>query len=320
VVSHAAKILADSLSPDGVPLTTFEVTMPRIVLAEFNTHRMFSRNSASSRAIPVKKMIEMVMENPYIPSSWGKNQKGMQADEVLDAKEQEKAEQVWLWARDAAVERAQQLRNIGTHKQLTNRLLEPFMWHTVIVTATEWDNFFHLRNNAQAHPDIQIIAKMMQELYEQREPRKLDYGQWHLPLIDPDTDVAVCRTMRAGRTLEECREALCKISIARCARVSYLTHDGKRDLQADLDLHDRLLESGHLSPFEHVARPMTEADVRDLDGIAVSRTTTHQEIDTPQVQYTGPVRTWHRWSGNFRGWVQYRKLIPNEADILGARK
>lgn len=183
-MSFAAKILADSLSPDGVRLTTFQTTFPRSILAEFNTHRMFSRNSASSRAIPVEKMIKMVMENPYVPPSWGKNQKGMQADTSFDhADDISFCEENWLHTRDLAVQKTKLLLDRGVHKQLTNRLLEPFMWHTCIVTATEWSNFFHLRNHKDAHPDIQIIARMMQELYESSEPKKLDYGEWHLPLV-----------------------------------------------------------------------------------------------------------------------------------------
>jgi thymidylate synthase ThyX len=301
-VSHAAKILAHSISPDGVPLTTFEVTFPRPILAEFNTHRMFSRNSASSRAIPVEKMIKMVLEHPYIPTHWGKNQKGMQADQEVDEVDQFKAQRRWLEARQLAVNMARELIDIGIHKQITNRLLEPFMWHTCIVTATEWDNFFHLRDNKDAHPEIQKIAHMMRELYESSEPKERDYGEWHLPLIDTDTDVDVCRTMRAGRSLDECRQVLAKISVARCARVSYLTHEGKRDIQADLDLHDKLLTSGHLSPFEHVARP-----AKVLVGNTLNEDATRGVFDKNAF-----------WCGNFRGWIQLRKLIPNEADILGA--
>lgn len=276
-----AKILADSISPDGVRLTTFEVTFPRIVLAEFNTHRMFSRNSASSRAIPVKKLIERVQGDPYIPTSWGKNQKGMQAGEDVPLSEQAFSRDVWLHARDNAVNDALLLLDSGIHKQITNRLLEPFMWHTVIVTATDWANFFHLRNNEMAHPDIQIPARMMQELYESQEPTFVDHDNWHLPLWGFEGDDAWWADAP-------------KISVGRCARVSYLTHDGKRDPAADIDLHNRLLTSGHMSPFEHVAKPMGPG------GIAIH----------PGALY----------SGNFRGWVQYRKTIPGEADMLNPER
>jgi len=301
-MGYSAKILADSVSPDGVRLTSFEVTFPRIVLAEFNTHRVFSRNSASSRAIPVEKMIERVMTDPYIPSSWGKNQKGMQAGEDLDAVSAEFAEGHWLSARNSAVAYAQKLLNEGVHKQLTNRLLEPFLYHTVIVTATEWSNFFHLRCNPMAHPDIQIPARMMQDLYEKNEPEKLQYGEWHLPLIGPDDYAAAFEHDRQGGDSQALMQTMCKVSVGRCARVSYLTHDGKRDLDADIALHDSLLVAGHMSPFEHVARPATWEDrAEDEDG-----------------SFRDPAEH-DNFFGNFRGWIQYRKTIPGEADILGAR-
>lgn len=261
-MGYAAKIIADSLSPAGVRLTTFEVTFPRIVLAEFNTHRMFSRNSASSRAIPVKKMIERVMADPYIPTSWGKNQRGMQAEQEVAGEVSQRARQQWLIARDEAVGAARRLLDLGIHKQLTNRLLEPFMWHTVIVTATEWDNFFHLRN----HPGRRVSCKDGTVVWVGADP--------------------------------------VKISVGRCARVSYLTHDGRRDPDEDVALHDRLLQSGHLSPFEHVARPrQSDDDDRYSYGLF------HPEVGLTDA-----------WFGNFRGWVQYRKTIPGEFDILGARR
>jgi thymidylate synthase ThyX len=303
-----AKILADSVSPANVRLTTFEVTFPRIVLAEFNTHRVFSRNSASSRAIPVENRIKRVRKDPYIPTSWGKNQKGMQAAEEFTGHESDLCKREWLAARDSAVRQAERLQELGLHKQLTNRLLEPFMWHTCIVTATEWSNFFHLRNNAMAQPEIQIPARMMQQLYESNEPEKLDYGEWHLPLVgQEDYDKAFednpkfrqgFATKQEAEDDHELRDLMIKISVGRCARVSYLTHDGKRDPAADIALHDSLLAAGHMSPFEHVARPTTLAYPVDQGPF-----------------YTDEARM---WSGNLRGWTSYRKLIPHEHDILGA--
>lgn len=279
-MGYAAKVLTDSVSPDGVRLTSLEVTFPRIVLAEFNTHRVFSRNSASSRAIPVEKMLQKVKDDPFIPIYWGKNQKGMQAEQELTEDEQADAESDWLYARDRAVDCAQEMLAKGLHKQITNRLLEPWLFHTVIVTSTEWDNFWGLRCSKDAQPEIRKIAEMMRDVYDRGTPHPLDYNQWHLPLIDGSElfDMQV-----NGMSYEE----ICKVSVGRCARVSYLTHDGKRDIQADIDLYDRLLKSGHLSPFEHVARPMS-----DKDGYV----TPHDKT----------------FCGNFRGFVQLRKTLPNE--------
>jgi len=307
-MSFDAKVLADSRSPAGHRLTTLEATFPRFVLAEFNTHRVFSRNSASSRAIPIVKQLRRVLEDPYVPIEFGSNQPGMQAGPALVGEKREAAEREWLHARDDAVRRAlglvadpdaipadgdlsealdeaeEAIRNkaqpsawLNVHKQVANRLLEPFMWHTVIVTATEWDNFWNLRCHPDAQPEIRLVAESMRTATMDSGPAELDWDDWHLPLIRPeDLDQAT--------SIED----LIKISAGRCARVSYLTHAGKRDLEADIQLHDRLLESGHMSPLEHPARPLSATEL---------------EAD--------------EWSGNFRGWFPYRKGISGEANPLG---
>jgi thymidylate synthase ThyX len=273
-VSYEAKIIADSISPAGVRLTTLQVTFPRFLLPEFNTHRMLSRNSASSRAIPVKKRIEAVLADPFIPEQFGRNQKGMQAHHNLEGEDLALAREIWIGTLNVAALEAQHLDEIGVHKQLANRLLEPFMWHTVVVTATDWDNFFHLRRHPDAQPEFQKIAGMMRDVMEASEPKEFCYGDWHLPYITDEDYSSENAGLHIGA-----------ISAARCARVSYLTHEGKRDISADSALATRLLASGHLSPFEHPAC----ADVRT-----------------------------DAYFGNLRGWVSYRKHIPYEQDILGA--
>jgi thymidylate synthase ThyX len=301
-----AKVLADSQSPAGYRLTTLEATFPRFVLAEFNTHRVFSRNSASSRAIPIAKQLRRVLEEPYLPIEFGSNQPGMQAGPALEGEKREAAEQEWLRARDDAVRRVlglvtdpetaegdllevlEQVEEatrtkdrpgewLNVHKQVANRLLEPFMWHTVIVTATEWENFWNLRCHPDAQPEIRLVAETMRAAAEASEPEDLAEDEWHLPLVRPEDHDQVGSI-----------EDLIKISAGRCARVSYLTHAGKRDLDADIELHDRLLESGHMSPLEHPARPLTTAELEESE-----------------------------WSGNFRGWFPYRKSIAGEANPLG---
>lgn len=270
---YSAKILKDSLAPCGSRLTTMEVTFPRIVLAEYNTHRVYSRNSASSRAIPVEKMIKRVVDNPFLPLVWGKNQKGMSAEFELSITEQDQANKIWLSARDSMVNHVQQLLNIGVHKQIANRLLEPFMWQTVICSATSWDNFFNLRCDKDAQPEIRKIAEMMRDLYYSVQPNS-DLSKtfnWHLPLVEDDEFDDLLKSF----TIDDIK----KICVGRCARVSYLTHDGKRDPLADIELASRLLISGHMSPFEHAAKALTS-----------------------NIQ-----------CGNFSGWKQYRKFIPNES-------
>lgn len=304
-----ANVLADSVSPAGHRLTTLEATFPRFVLAEFNTHRVFSRNSASSRAIPVAKQLRRVLDEPYVPVEFGSNQPGMQAGPPLAGAARDAAETEWLRARDDAVrhvlglitspehvDRYPDLRAcleesegalkeppaewLNVHKQVANRLLEPFMWHTVIVSSTAWDNFWNLRCHPDAQPEIQLIAMKMREAVDSSQPEALDEGEWHLPLV-----------RESDREEAASLEQLIKVSIGRCARVSYLTHAGTRDLSADVALYDRLLESGHMSPMEHAARPMTAPELEQGE-----------------------------WCGNFEGWVSHRKLIPGEENPLSAQQ
>lgn len=267
---YSCKIVLDSINTAGDRLTTFEVTYPRFVHCELMTHRVFSRNSSSSRAIPIEKMIKQVEDDPVIPVYWGKNQKGMQAREELQGEEREAAIEWWLNSRDLAVNQVK--RRPDVHKQIANRILEPWMWITVLVSSTEFNNFFNLRVHPDAQPEFEKVARMALIEYKKSRTQFLANGTWHLPLT-PD------RLALEGYSLEQIR----KISVGRCARVSYLTHDGKRDPQADIDLHDRLLhplspsDPDHMSPFEHVA------------------------MASPGEK-----------SSNFTGWHQYRKDFPNE--------
>lgn len=267
---YKTSILADSISDSGVRLTTFQLTFPRFVLAEFNTHRMFSRNSASSRAIPVEKMLRQVKEDPFIPIHWGKKQKGMQADEEISPEEQIRAEDQWRGAAFWAELMASRLLDIGVHKQITNRLLEPFLWHTVICTATDWENAINLRAHPAAQPEIRPVFESIREQLATHEPEYVKPGRWHMPLMADLPDL-----IAAGYTLPR----LLLISIGRCARISYMTHDGKRDPLEDIRLAQRLHKDGHMSPFEHVA------------------------VATNSQKYFG----------NFKSWCQYRKLIKGEA-------
>ncbi len=239
----SAKVLLDSINKAGDRLTTMEVTFPRFVLAEFNTHRVFSRNSASSRAIPIQKIIKAVMESPVIPVWWGKNQPGMQAEVELVGEERAAAEAAWLRARDRAVESAQDMLACGVHKQLTNRILEPWLYTTVIATSSKYNNFDFLRCDPHAQPEMRVAAEHMRAARAASTPKLLGWGEWHIPGV---TD--------AERELID-TPTLLKIATSRMARVSYLTHDGIRDVSEDIAMHDdRLAKNGHWSPFEHSAK------------------------------------------------------------------
>lgn len=286
-MTYACRILADSVAKDGsggtTRLTTLEVTLPRIVLAEFNTHRVFSRNSASSRAIPVERNITRVSEDSFVPEAFSANQKGMQAGEILDVLPQRAARLVWSDATENAIVLARELARLGVHKQWANRLLEPFSWHTVIVSATEFENWNALRRNDTASPEIHRAADLMFEAMSESTPLVMMHGDWHLPLL-PDLEElkAEYENLDEPEPEHELGRYLARISCARCARVSYLTHDGRRDPQEDIALAARLLSSGHMSPFEHAAKC--------------------------DLSYKRP-----EFTGNFRyPWLQYRKMIPGE--------
>jgi thymidylate synthase ThyX len=239
-MAYIAEVLLDSVNPAGCRLTTFVLRFPRFVLSEFNTHRMFSRNASSSRAIPTAKLMQQLRDDPVIPVEWGRNQSCMQAREVLDASGAAAAEAEWLQARDAALVHAERLRATGVHKQIVNRLLEPWMWASVIVSSTTYDNFFTLRCHPDAQPEIKRLADLMRAAYAASTPTPRAAGEWHLPFTGAEDE---------GLPLETRKQ----VSVARCARVSYLTHVGTRDIEADRLLHQRLLDAGHWSPFEHVA-------------------------------------------------------------------
>ena len=239
----SAKVICDSVNPSGDRLTTFVLTYHRLVHSEFMTHRMLSKNSSSSRAIPVEKMIALVESQEIYPLHWGKNQKGMSARQEID--NIELAKEIWSEARQDAIKHAKHLLESGVHKQVVNRLLEPFSSITVICSGTEYQNFFNQRCHPDAQPEIRALADKMKAAYDASVPDKLNAGDWHIPLIKEIPTVG----------------DLVKISVGRCARVSYLNHEGKDDSKADVKLHDRLLtaQPPHLSPFEHVAIALSDS-------------------------------------------------------------
>lgn len=289
-----AKIIKDSLAPSGIRLTTFVLTYPRFIHAEFMTHRMFSRNASSSRAIPVKKSIKMVKENPAMPLAFKANKAGMQAGESFGPIKQWLCRIVWRGACYSAVFFATLMEELNIHKQYANRILEPFSHITVVVSATEFANFFALRYHGMAQPEICELARQMWELYKTNVPQNLEEGQWHLPFIDEvltskETDSGFKNETKneEGWSAEisfgyEFDDVPVQRSVARCARVSYLNHEGKEPtLEEDLALYSRLLGQVpiHASPAEHQAMAIGD-----------------------------PGET----SGNFRGWVQFRKTLDNE--------
>lgn len=312
-----AIVVADSQNIQGDRITTMLVTFPRFILAELNTHRMFSKNSASSRAIPFKTMLENVQNNPFVPIAFQKEHKGMQGSEYCTSDlEIEANKTIWLRARDKAVQEAINLnQECNVTKQLCNRLLEPFMWHTVLITATEWENFFALRcpnygegfrskkdyafdlsigteenywdswtdldwlkaNKGQSEIHMMALAEAMWDAMNESTPKQLQPEEWHIPFEDkievPEKSIADWSMYKI------------KVSTAMCARTSYTVVGDEKEFThtKQLELFDKLATSNHLSPFEHCAKAMTEEEY-------------YTELN---------------WSKNFRGFIQYRKILEN---------
>jgi hypothetical protein len=303
-----AKVIADSISPAGVRLTTLECEFHRYVLAEVNTHRRFSRNSASSRAIPVEKMIARLVSSPALPPEYVSNKPGMQGGEPLKPELAASCENLIRAHLGGALRLADALRDLGLHKGNTNRYLEPWMWHTAVITATDWKNFFAQRASSaslMAIREFRDFADAVMGALAASTPTKLKHGQWHLPYIDDETfDLAM-----SPPPVVDAIETLKKVSAARCARVSYLTQDGKKSIQDDLTLYERLSTAVpmHASPLEHVATPC-ECQVMYAYPPDESR-----GLPRPDLRFDERVvRPDHR--GNFRGWDQLRHSVWSDPD------
>jgi hypothetical protein len=247
----SAKVIADSVNPDGDRLVTVEGVFNRYLLAEFNTHRVFSRNSASSRAIPVQKVMKQVWSDPALPIHWGENQMGMQARDQLQGWRLWTARRLFLWARIPVLVFVWFLTKLKLHKQVANRLLEPWVWHTLVFSGTEFENFFKLRLHPDAQPEFQEFARCCRVAIDASTPRQLEWGQWHLPYVS-ELDKFLIALDTEGEDVWFNGPA--KVSTACCARTSYVRQNDRKSVAEDVAMCDRLSSSGHWSPFEHPAR------------------------------------------------------------------
>lgn len=289
--SHCtARVVAYSVSEEtNEKIITFELEYPRLIHSELMTHRLFSRNAASSRAIPVQKMIEMVRENPAMPVRFGKNQPGMQDSgdkfvvEIPYAGGFIGIEDAWNHASEAASDYAEMISNAGYHKQIANRLLEPFQYIKTVVTFTgNGSNFYGLRDHPDADPTICELAQVMKEARDEAKVHVLGVGDWHLPYYENGV-------FRKG--IDKGLEQAKRISASCCAQVSFRKLDNSSE-KAD-KVFERLVESKpvHASPTEHQATPLKA-------GVGFrSKYVTHIDRDG------------NPWSGNFRNWGQFRQVI-----------
>lgn len=307
-MSFAVSIVADSVSSTtGAPirLTTFSIRYPRFIHAELMTHRIFSRNASSSRAIPVKKQLERIRTDPAMPVEWGKNKPGMQSEELITPELQAQAERIWLEACMSAAGYSEAMDRLNVHKQITNRIAEPFSHIAVVITGTEWANFFSLRHHPMAQPEFQRLAAIMADAYRKpvSVPRELGPNEWHLPYI--------LDSERRDFPLRDC----IRLSVARCARTSYLNHDGSSAIiEKDLQLHDTLVVQKplHASPAEHQATPFYEGGsvTQEFGGPPASRW--GYPYDAKWNQALGAPDLALPWSANFRGWFQYRQGLKGQ--------
>lgn len=290
----SAKVIADSVSPKGVRLTTLEIVMHRFVLAESNTHRTFSRNSSSSRAVPVRKQLQKYLEDPAYPIEWPAEQSGMQGGELLEGPDWNRAVELWSDVQNYTYSRIRnyltdvdQEKGKALHKSLLNRLLEPMQWHTVVVTSTRWENFFNQRLAPEAMPEIRVAAEKMKVALNHSEPRDLQASEWHLPyLSDDERGVALGDAVR--------------ISAARCARVSYERQGDMRKYIEDLDLYERLADNLHMSPLEHICTPDPRIDY--LGSFTARDILLPTHLTHAQCQNNTP------------GWIQLRQIVEAQRD------
>lgn len=283
------KMICDSVSPEGIRLSTIHVRYPRMIHSELMTHRVFSRNGRSSRAVPVATLLK---EDHYTPH-FMKNKPGMVATEEMNPFDYETARRVWDDLVKETKKAVERLNALGVHKQWANRPLEWFGYIDVLISSTDWANFMALRDDEAAQPEIYSVAQTIKQLLEENKPKLLKPGEWHLPYIDSVEDYLQCAAYIASQKGEkiikpqpdEVLDLLKKISVARCARLSYRPFaDGDASIEKELARYERLIVSRpvHASPAEHQATP----------------------------EKLGGGENRHEW-GNFYKWRQFRKMIPD---------
>lgn len=324
-----AKVIAFSICVrTGQTIITYELEYQRFIHAEFMTHREFSRNAMSSRAIPIKKMIEQVRNNPAKPVHWGKNQPGMQANEELTGLSRKNVELLWEGAAEFAALQAETMDHLGAHKQVANRILEPFQYMKTVMTTTSLVNWNWLRDHEDADPTIRALAVAMIEALEAfGEPTVLKAGEWHMPYVNVIRDCTGKLLYLKGKLPElsqktqvletlTLEEAL-MVSSSCCAQVSYRLLD--ETLEKAIKVYDRLVNSipVHASPFEHQATPIAEStketcnDYGNGERYYFGKNINQPDPRTWQEGITHVTREGKLCSGNFTNFIQHRQLIPN---------
>ena len=307
-----AKIVCDSISPDGVRITTLEIEYPRFIHGEFMTHRSLSKNSSSSRAIPIQKMLDQIENNMAIPIYWGKNKSGMQAVEEVSKFDEAKSVLNWERSFNYTKERVLDMVDIGLHKQVPNRLTEPFQMMKVVVTGTDWDNFFNLRIHPDAQPEICMLAYKIYKTMGESEPVKLKVRDWHLPFVNIGWNGRGDTTyFNEDFDVIDLEDAI-KISASCCAQVSYRNTD--MSLEKADKIFNMLIKSDvlHASCFEHLATPVSkEIEIENSDYLTVGFINKASDSNTWEYGITHQNKSGQLFSGNLRGWISYRQQLQD---------
>lgn len=296
----SAKVIADSIAENGKRMTTFEINLPKVLLAENNTHRVLSKNFSSSRAIPNANFVDI---ESFEPIFWGKNKSGMMADDS-EIDNIPAARNVWNAAIEMCKAMSEKLNALGLHKQHANRLND---WHTMargVMSGTDWDNFSYLRNDIEAQPEFEELANCIDECFYISSPVKLLEGEWHLPYVKSERIGGVMKYFDSDSE-EISLDIAKKISASCCGQVSYRKMNDSREKA--LDIFNKLFSGRrpHLSPVEHQATPI----VRSI-GLNIPF-----EVDTWDTGVTHVDRTGILHSGNLTGWIQYRQTLPNNVYV-----
>lgn len=308
-----AKVICDSISENGVRITTFEVEAPRIILAEINTHNAISKNCSSTRAITLDKAIKQVNDNGFVPLYWGEKKSGMSADKEID--DADYATRVWDSAKSSMVGQVELLDGERVHKQITGRLLEPFQMVKQVLTATDWDNFFNLRIHPTSQPEICMLAYKMYQAMQEGVPFELKDGEYHLPYINryrilSGRGIGKLEYSSENTVLD--LETAIKISASCCAQVSYRNTD--MSLEKADKIFNMLVKADvlHSSCFEHLATPVSkEVEIENSDYMTIGFINNICDSNTWQKGVTHVNRRGELCSGNLRGWISYRHLLPN---------
>jgi hypothetical protein len=297
-------VIADSVTA-GSRMVTLELEYPRFIHSELMTHRMLSKNAASSRAIPIKKMHETITDKTATPVHWGKNQPGMSAKEEVDDLVKQGSIELWNSARDSMLHHSKVMSDTGLHKQIANRITEPFQMMKTVISGTEWANLIWLRHHADAQPEFFELTDCIVKALDKSQSILLTAGEWHVPYVTVKRDdFGILRYLDSNEQ-EMSKEDAIKVSSSCCAQVSYRRNDDS--LEKARDIFARLIDSEpiHASPIEHQATPMKFKNAKqyltDMNPNLWEEGITHMDRDK------------NYWSGNLRGFIQHRKLIKSEA-------